>query len=107
MYEGGKELRLGASGEDMDQRCHIYSEGEEGIELPFSREESSNEMEGDGVRCFLEMSGCRMFQTVLKNMTMTAIENITAMTIPITTLVIAPTSSEGRKATINPVHTSL
>jgi len=48
-----------------------------------------------------------MFQTVLKNMTTTATEKITAVTIPMTTRVIALTSNDGRKAIIRLVHKSL
>ena len=48
-----------------------------------------------------------MFQTVLQNMTTTAIEKITAVMAPITTRMIALTSSDGRKAIVRPVHTSL
>ena len=87
-------------------RLCVHFEWGEGAS-PFSRAELSNEPEGDGARFFLERSGCRMFQTVLKNMTTTATEKITAVTIPITTLGIALTPSDGRKAIIKPVHTSL
>ena len=83
-----------------------YYECEEVVVSPFSRV-LSEESECDEARPFLENSGCKMFQTVLKNMTMTATENVTAMIIPITTRMIALTPSDGRKAIIRPVHTSL
>jgi len=48
-----------------------------------------------------------MFQTVLKNMTTTATEKITAVTIPMATRGIALASNDGMKAIIKPEHTSL
>jgi len=47
------------------------------------------------------------FTSVLINMTMTAIEMITAMTMPITTRGIAPRFRPSKNAIIRPVQTTL
>jgi len=98
-WEIGEEIAV--------ERGRVHLEWEEVVVLPFSRAELCNESDGDRGSPFLEKSGCKMFQTVLKNITTTAIEKTTAVMHPITTRMIALICNDGRKAIIKPVHTSL